>query len=87
MRELPSQSRGAERPPRSLETVNLPMIEAEEKMVKHAMDRGRPLGTEAWGRQKAVGLDVGHTLRPRRGTAERKSERRGGTKRGKLCPL
>ena len=53
------------RPPARLETVNLPMPEAEEKMVKEAMDRGRPLGGQAWVKRMAAALDLQHTLRLR----------------------
>ena len=52
-------------PPRWLQTVNLPTIEAEEKMVKLSLDRGRPLGSEAWARKTAGTLRLEHTLRPR----------------------
>jgi putative transposase len=54
-----------ERPPRWLETVNLPLIDSEAKMVKDAIDRGRPLGDERWVKQMARSLDLQHTLRPR----------------------
>ena len=45
------------------------MPEAEEKMVKEAIDRGRPLGREGWARQMAAMLDLDHTLHPHRGRA------------------
>jgi putative transposase len=53
------------RPPGWLETVNLPAIEAEEKMVQESIARGRPLGGERWVKQMAAALDLQQTLRPR----------------------
>ena len=53
------------RPSRWLETVNTPQSEAEEKMVKEAIVRGRPVGSDPWVQRTAKALSLGHTLRPR----------------------
>jgi putative transposase len=54
-----------DRPARWLETVNLPMIEAEENAVREAIRRDRPLGSEQWIKRTAATLNLEHTLRPR----------------------
>jgi hypothetical protein len=46
---------------RWLGMVNLPMEEAETKMVKDPIERSRPVGSESWIRRTSIVL---HRLRP-----------------------
>ena len=48
-----------------LQTVNLPAPEADEKMVMDSIERGLPLGDDAWVKRMARTLDLEHTLRIR----------------------
>jgi hypothetical protein len=47
-------------PSRWLETVNLPQSQAEEKMVRDAIARGRPVGSDHWPQRiaRSLGLDT-----------------------------
>jgi putative transposase len=53
------------RPPRWLETVNMPQSETEEKSVHDSIVHNRPAGSETWTKRIAKALDLDHTLRPR----------------------
>ena len=53
------------RPRKWLESVNLPLLGAEEKMVTESLRRERPLGSERWIKEMAHSLGLEHTLRPR----------------------
>jgi putative transposase len=53
------------KPKRWLETVNLPMIDADEKAVRDSIERGRPFGEDDWVNRTAKAMELEHTLRPR----------------------
>jgi putative transposase len=45
--------------------VNRPQRAAEEKAVRHSVQRGTPFGGERWATATAARLNLEHTLRPR----------------------
>ena len=48
-----------------LATVNLPADEQEETMIRDAIQRKGPVGSEAWVEQTARALGLEQSLRPR----------------------
>jgi len=46
-------------------TVNRPMKETERQLVTASLERGRPLGSDAWTRRIADRLGLQFTLNPR----------------------
>ena len=59
-------------PPKGwLATVNLPADEQEETMIRDAIQRKGPVGSESWVEQTARALGVEQSLRPRDPAAAR----------------
>ena len=54
-----------ERPNRWLATVNLPGDEQDETMIRDAIERNRPVGSDQWVQQTARSLGLEKSLRPR----------------------
>jgi putative transposase len=54
-----------DRPRNWAAVVNRPLAEAERQRIVDSLERGRPLGSDAWSRRMAARLGLQYTLNPR----------------------